>query len=248
MCKAGKEYLCNDSSEIGYYPHHGGYAEYLKVPVSAIVPIGDNVSDLAGAILESSVCPTESLMRVGVPLNATVLVTGNGPAALAYIMIAKTMGAGKIISIIRDDKKAELTKSFGATHVFNSKTQEVEREIFNATNGKMADIVIEATGAGAVIEKCFDYVGKGGTIIQYGIPGEEEKINMPIKKIVCNEISYLGAVGNTKAWKPLVDMIDNGKIDVEKMVTHTFTLDEIDKAFDLYRNHDRKLIKAVIKF
>lgn len=248
MCKNNKQYLCADSAEIGYYPHNGGYAEYVKVPVSAIVPISDKVSDEAGAILESCVCPTESIMRVGVQLNSTVLVTGNGPAALAYIMVAKAMGAGKIVSVVRDEQKAKLTLEFGATHALNSKTSNVEEELIKITNGKKADLVIEATGAKAVIEKTFDYCAKGGTIIQYGIPGDEEQVVVPVKKMVTEEITYLGAVGNTKAWYPLAEMIDAGKLDLAKMVTHTFTLDEIDKAFDLYRNHDRKLIKAIIKF
>lgn len=248
MCRNNKAYLCNESSEIGYFPHHGGYAEYVKVPVSAIVPIEEGVSDLAGAIMESCVCPTESMMRIGISLNSTVLVTGNGPAALAYLMIAKAMGAGKIISVVRDGKKGELTKSFGATHVVNSKEEDVEQAVIKITNGNKANLVIEATGAAAVIENTFNCVAKGGTIIQYGIPGDEEKVSVPVKKMVCEEITYLGAVGNTKAWYPLAEMIAGGKIDLEKMVTHTFTLDEIDKAFDLYRNHDRKLIKAVIKF
>ena len=248
MCKNNKQYLCTESAEIGYYPHNGGYAEYVKVPISAIVPISDKVSDEAGAILESCVCPTESIMRVGVELNSTVLVTGNGPAALAYIMVAKAMGAGKIISVVRDENKAKLTLEFGATHALNSKTMDVEEELIKLTNGKKANLVIEATGAPAVIEKTFDYCAKGGTIIQYGIPGDDEKVTVPVKKMITEEITYLGAVGNTKAWYPLAEMIDNGKLDIAKMVTHTFKLEEIDKAFDLYRNHDRKLIKAIIKF
>ena len=248
MCKNNTQYLCTESAEIGYYPHNGGYAEYVKVPISAIVPISDKVSDEAGAILESCVCPTESIMRVGVELNSTVLVTGNGPAALAYIMVAKAMGAGKIISVVRDENKAKLTLEFGATHALNSKTMDVEEELIKLTNGKKANLVIEATGAPAVIEKTFDYCAKGGTIIQYGIPGDDEKVTVPVKKMITEEITYLGAVGNTKAWYPLAEMIDNGKLDIAKMVTHTFKLEEIDKAFDLYRNHDRKLIKAIIKF
>ena len=248
MCRAGKQYLCKDSGEIGYYPYNGGYAEYVKVPVSAIVPITDGVSDRAGAILESCVCPTESLMNVGIPLNGTVLVTGNGPAALAYLMIAKVMGAGKIVSVVRDSLKESLTLSFGATHVINSKSQDVVLELEKITSGKKADVVIEATGAPAVIEACFDYCAKGGKIVQYGIPGDNDQINLPVKKVVTEEITYIGAVGNTKAWCPLVELIDAKRIDLDKMVTHEFTLDQIDEAFDLYRNHDRTLIKAIIKF
>ena len=66
--------------------------------------------------------------------------------------------------------------------------------------------------------------------------------------MIVEEISVHGAVGNTKAWYPLVKMIENGSLDLESLVTHEFALEDINKAFDLYRNHDKTLIKAVIKF
>ncbi|MBR6736859.1 MAG: alcohol dehydrogenase catalytic domain-containing protein [Clostridia bacterium] len=247
-CKQGKQYICNQSSEIGYSPHNGGYEEYLKVPIQAIVPIPDSVSDLSASVLESWVCPTESLMNVGVKKGSTVLVTGNGPAALAYITIAKYMGAEKVISVIRSEDKEHLVKDFGATHVINTKKCYAEQVLNEITLGDKCELVIEATGAPSVIENCFNYVKKGGKVILYGIPGDDVRVNLPVKKIICEEISIHGAVGNTKAWKPLVDLIDKGAINLDKMVTHKFKLDDIDKAFDLYRNHDREIIKAVIEF
>lgn len=249
FCREGKGYLCKDSGEIGYYPYNGGYEEYTKVPVSCIVPIPDEVSDLAGSILESCVCPTESLMRIGVPLNSNVLVMGVGPAGLAYIMIAKLMGAGKVISLVRSEKNALRAKKFGADVVINSKeTPNVVEEIKKITNGEGADIVIEATGTPSIIALGIECCKKGGSIIQYGISGDDEQVNLPVKDIVANEKTIYGAVGNTKAWYPLVELIKNGKLDLEKMVTYKFKLEDIDKAFDLYRNHDSDLIKSVIVF
>lgn len=247
-CREGKQYICNDSSEIGYYPHYGGYAEYVKVPVSAIVPISDSVSDKAGAILESMVCPTESLMRIGVPFAGTVLVAGVGPAGIAFMLVSKLLGASKIICLVRNDYSVERAKKYGATHVINTKIQNVEEEVLKITEGKKADVVIDATGAKSVIEALPYYVKKGGNIILYGIPSDDEIISFPVKKLVVEEISVHGAVGNTKAWYPLVKMIENGSLDVESLVTHEFKLDDINKAFDLYRKKDNTLIKAIIKF
>lgn len=248
-CRAGKEYICNESSEIGYYPHQGGYAEYLKVPASAIVPIPDEVSDEAAAILESSVCPTESLMRIGVPLAGTVVVFGAGPAGLAFINLARIMGAARVVAVVRSDHSELRATDFGATDIINTKkTDDPVAALDAMTSGKRADLVIEATGAPSVIESCFNYVKKGGNVILYGIPGDDDKINMPVKKMIVEEISVHGAVGNTKAWEPLVRLIAAGSYAPNKMVTHTFTLDEIDAAFDLYRRHDPSLIKAIIKF
>lgn len=248
-CRAGNQYLCSESAEIGYQPHHGGYAEYVKVPVSAIVPIPDGVSDSAGGILESVVCPTESLMRIGVPLNGRVFITGAGPAALAFISLAKLMGAGKIISLVRGDYKAQRVRSFGADAVIDmTKTPDFAAEVFAMTENEGADLVIEATGAAQVICKMPDCCKKGGKIILYGIPGDEETVTFPVKKLITEEITILGAVGNTKAWYPLAELIAAGKLDLDRMVTHRFTLENIDQAFDLYRNHERSLIKAIIEF
>ena len=248
-CRAGKQYICNDSSEIGYFPHQGGYAEYLKVPVSAIVPIPDEVSDEAGAILESSVCPTESLMNIGVPVSGTVLVFGAGPAGLAFMKLSRIMGASKVIAVVRSEHSEARALDFGATDIINTKkVSDPVALLDKMTGGKRADLVIEATGAPSVIESSFNYVKKGGDVILYGIPSDSDKINMPVKKLIVEEISVHGAVGNTKAWEPLVRLIASGDYAPDKMVTHTFTLDEIDSAFDLYRQHDPSLIKAIIKF
>ena len=248
-CREGKAYLCNDSSEIGYYPHNGGYAEYVKVPVSAIVPISDKVSDKAGAILESTVCPTESLMNIGIPFGGSVVIAGTGPAGIAFILVSKLMGADKIIVLVRDEKSTRRAYEYGATHVVNIKTSpDPVLEVSKITDGKKADVVIEATGAKPVIERMFDYVKKGGDVILYGIPGDEDKINFPITKMIVEEISVHGAVGNTKAWYPLAKMIESGKLDLERLVTHEFSLDEINSAFDLFRVKDPTLIKAIIKF
>ena len=82
----------------------------------------------------------------------------------------------------------------------------------------------------------------------YGICPEDQPLRVNVKKLVTEEISIHGVVGNTKAWYPLVEYIAQGKLNIEKMVTHKFKIDDIDKAFDLYRSHDKKLIKAVIEF
>lgn len=248
-CRDGKAYLCNDSAEIGYYPHNGGYAEYVKVPVSAIVPISDAVSDKAGAILESTVCPTESLMNIGIPFAASVVIAGTGPAGLAFLLISKQMGADKIIVLVRDEKSTKRAFAYGATHVVNMKTSpDPVAEVVAITGGKKADVAIEATGAKPVIEGIFSYVKKGGDVILYGIPGDEDQVVFPVTKMIVEEITVHGAVGNTKAWYPLVKMIESGGLNIEQLVTHEFPLERINEAFDLFRTKDPTLIKAIIKF
>ena len=199
--------------------------------------------------MESTVCPTESLMRIGIPFGGSVLVAGTGPAGIAFILMSKLMGAKNIIVLVRSEKSLARAFEFGATHVVNVKTsKDPVGEVEAITGGKRCDVVVEATGAKTVIESMPDYVKKGGSIILYGIPSDEDQIVFPVTKLIVEEISVFGAVGNTKAWYPLVGMIESGRLDLDKLVTHEFTIDNINEAFDLFRNKDPNLIKAIIKF
>ena len=138
---------------------------------------------------------------------------------------------------------------FGATDVINSKEYpDVTARLLELNDGKKADMVIESTGSREIAELSVELVKKGGKIILYGICPDDQPLRFNVKKLVTEEISVHGVVGNTKAWYPLVEYIAQGKLNLEPMVTHKFKLDDIDKAFDLYRNHDKKLIKAIIEF
>ena len=218
--------------------------EVKEVPIPEI-----DVEEALVKVSAAGVCPTESLMRIGIPVNSTVFVTGSGPAAIAYVKLTKIMGAGKIISLVRGDFKADRMRSFGADEIIDSKkTPDYAEEVFKLTNGEGAEIVIEATGAGEIIENMPNCTKKGGKIILYGILGDDEVVTIPVKKLVTEEITIYGTVGNTKAWYPLVDLLASKKLDLSDMVTHRFTIDDIDKAFDLYRNREQSLIKAIIEF
>ena len=246
MCKSGNRHLCADMTEIGFTPNNGAYSQYVKAPAANLFRIPDNVSYEEAGIIESVVCPSGALMRWGVKFGETVLVYGVGPAGLAFIQTAKAMGAGKVIAAARNQQRLERTLHFGADLIINTSTEDLLARVLEETNGQGAGLVCEAAGAPATILQSFDAAARGGRIILYGIPGDKDEILMPASKIITKQLEIYGAVGNPFVWEPLLQMVSAGRINLRDMVTHTFSLDDIESAFRLIADKKENPIKAVV--
>lgn len=245
-CRRGDRHLCPGMTEIGFTPHPGGYAQYVCVPQGNLVEIPDGVSFDEAGILESVVCPAGSLMRLGVGFGETVAVLGVGPAGLAYIQTARLLGAARVIAVARNDDSLERARRFGADAVVNTRTGDAAAALRELTNGQGPSLVIEAAGAPQTVALAFDIVGVGGRVILYGIPGQEQKLEFPVQQIILRQLSVYGTVGNPHVWRPLLDYVRRGRLNLRDMVTHTFALEDIDAAFAAIQDRTRPIVKAVV--
>lgn len=245
-CRNGDRHLCPDMTEIGFTPHPGGYAQYVKTPADNLVRIPDNVSYDEAGILESVVCPVGSLMRLGVRFGETVLVYGCGPAAIAFMQGARAMGAGKIIVAGRNADALARTKDFGADVLINTTEENFLSRLLAETDGAGADLVCEAAGSPQTIGWAFETVRRAGRVILYGIPPKDALVPLPTVSIIMNQLEVYGTVGNPHVWEPLLRLISKGSIDLKSMVTATMPLTRIADAFALLQDKARKPIKIVL--
>ena len=245
-CKSGRRELCPDRQEIGYVPFDGGYAEYVKVPIQCLVHLPDSIPFKDAAILESVACPFGAILRIGIRLGSTVLVQGAGPAGIAFTQSAKLSGAKKVIVSARGAKRLEFAKKFGADFVIDAANEDVIKRVDELTGGEGCDYVIDAAGSVQSIQTCFDTAKVGGDILFYGIPSADAKIEFPFMKIMMKQLRLHGVLEYCAGWDVLVGLVESGKMNVHDMVTHTFRLEELQKAVELYNSKDRSLIKAVI--
>jgi len=245
-CKSGRRELCPERQEIGYVPYNGGYAEYVKVPTQCLVHLPDSIPFKDAAILESIACPFGAILRIGIRLGSTVLVQGAGPAGIAFTQSAKISGAKKVIVSARGAQRLEFAKKFGADYVIDAANEDVIAKVNELTDGQGCDYVIDAAGSEKSIQTCFDAAKVGGDILFYGIPSADSKIEFPFMKMMMKQLKLHGVLEYCQGWDVLVGLVESGKMNVADMVTHTFKLDELSKAIDLYNSKDRSLIKAVI--
>jgi L-iditol 2-dehydrogenase len=244
-CQNGNRHLCGAMTEIGFTPHNGGYAQYVKAPGTNLFRIPDNVSYDEAGIIESVVCPMGALMRLGVGMGETVAVYGVGPAGIAFIQGAVAMGAGKIIAIGRNEDRLKRVRPFGADVLINSAKEDVRIRISEETGGAGADLVCEAAGSEDTIAAAFNTVCRGGRIILYGIPPEERLIPMPVINIITNQIEVYGTVGNPHVWEPLLQLVSRGRVNLKDMVSGAMPLSRITEAFSMLNKED-KPIKMVV--
>ena len=245
-CKSGRNEMCPSGSEIGFNPHNGGYAEYVVAPQSCIVKIPDTVSFEEGAIMESLVCPSGSILRYGMELGSTVFIQGGGPAGIAYIQMAKACGASKVIASVRGKERIDFALKFGADVVIDAANEDVYARVMEETEGLGARYSIDAAGSVSSVDMAVRCCANGGDVTFYGIPDEKAQIQFPVVEIVLRQINLHGACGNYLVWEPFVRMVEGGRINVKDMITHRYSLCELPKAVELIKNREKNLIKAVI--
>ena len=246
-CKTGRKELCPERMEIGYTPYDGGYAEYVRVPAQCLVHLPDTIPFRDAAIMESVACPFGAVLRIGVKPGSTVLIQGGGPAGIAFLQAAKLSGAKKVIVSARGAQRLEYAKHFGADEVIDAKNEDVLSRVMELTEGAGCDYVMDAAGSVESILLCFDACKIGGDIFYYGIPDASAKIDFPFMKMMMKQLRLHGILEYCAGWDTLVSLVESGRINIHDMVTHTFTLEELPKAIELYEDKDRSLIKAVVE-
>ena len=246
-CKSGRRELCPDRMEIGYDPYDGGYAEFVRVPAQCLVHLPDSVPFKDAAIMESVACPFGAVLRIGVKPGSTVLVQGGGPAGIAFIQAAKLSGAKKVIASVRGAERIEYAKHFGADEVIDAKNENVLERVMEITDGKGCEYVMDAAGSVESISLCFDACKNGGDILYYGIPDASAKIDFPFMKMMMKQLRLHGILEYCAGWDTLVGLVECGRVNLHDMVTHTFKLEDLPKAVEIFESEARDFIKMVIE-
>jgi threonine dehydrogenase-like Zn-dependent dehydrogenase len=246
QCIKGYKNLCEKGGDLGEPPYQGGYSEYITVPVSNLYQIPDNMSYEEAAIFESFVCPVGGLQRLGVTMSDIVLIQGLGPAGLAFTQAARVMGASKIIVADIDEKRLELAKKYGADICVNIKNEDISSVVMDITGGLGADISIEASGNETAIKRSLNFCKKNGKVILYGIPEDNHKTHFDVTQIILKQLNVYGTSGAPWAWKRTLELYGQGKYNIKDMITHEFSLKDINKGIETLLNPKSKAIKVVL--
>jgi len=172
----------------------------------------------------------------GVRRDDSIAVFGCGGVGDAAIAGAALVGAHTIIAVDRDARKLEWAKAFGATHTVDASTEDPVERIRELTGGNGADVCIEAVGRTEVLEQAFYARDLAGTVVQVGVPTPD----MPLPDIPMIDFfgrggalksSWYGDCLPTRDFPLLVDLYLQGRFDLDRFVSETISLDEIEEAF-----------------
>jgi S-(hydroxymethyl)mycothiol dehydrogenase len=171
----------------------------------------------------------------GVTRGDSVAVIGCGGVGNGAVLGASLAGARTIIGVDVDDRKLEWARGFGATHVVNSRQGDPVAAIRELTGGFGADVVIEAIGRPETYEQAFYARDLAGTVVLVGVPTPEMRLEMPLLDFFGRggalKSSWYGDCLPSRDFPMLVDLHLQGRLPLEKFVTETIGVSQVEEAF-----------------
>ncbi|MBN4046106.1 zinc-binding dehydrogenase, partial [Nitrosarchaeum koreense] len=135
---------------------------------------------------------------------------------------------------------------FGITESINSMDENKQQKILEQTNGLGVDVAIVATSSLKALEDAINVVRKGGSVMMFGVPSKGAKLDLDMSKIYSKEITLVTSyAASDKDTAEALSLIESSQIDVKQLVTHTYTINDTQKAFDHARSGD-KAMKIII--
>ena len=250
FCKIGQYHLCKDLKHIGY-AYKGGFAEYTKVPQENIYNLPDNVSYEEASLLDCYAVSVHGLNKVRVKINDVVVIIGGGPLGITTAQLVKVAGVKKVILIDLLDEVLQVARKAGIDYVLNASKIDVVNEIRKLSDGMGADIVFESVGGEApTLNQAVQMIKPGGTI---GIIGLRNEGSMDFWSAHKKEISVVFIWSYAKwnietEFKIALDLLGSKRINAAPLITHRYTLDEINDGFTAALNKkESKAVKVIIK-
>ncbi|TWP35599.1 zinc-dependent alcohol dehydrogenase family protein [Leekyejoonella antrihumi] len=253
-CREGLTSHCQTLGGIGWIFGHlidGTQAEYVRVPFAdnGLIPLPEGVTAEQGTML-SDILPTGyeiGVLNGAVKKGDVVAVIGTGPVGLAAIMTARNSGASKVIAVDGNKFRLEAARDFGATDTLDvNEGHDVVEELKKlSSDGLGVDVSIEAVGIPATFGTALDAVRPGGHVANVGVHGEP--VQFPLERDWINNLTITTGLVNATTAPQLLEQITSGEIAPEKFVTHHFTFDQFDEAYDTFsRAADESALKVII--
>ena len=171
----------------------------------------------------------------GVGRGDSVAVFGCGGVGDAAIAGSRLAGAHTIIAVDIDDRKLDIARNFGATHTVNSTNEDPIEAIRGLTGGNGVDVAIEAVGLPATYEQAFYSRDLAGTVVLVGVPNPEMKVELPMIEVFGRggtlKSSWYGDCLPSRDFPMLIDLYLQGRLDLDRCVSETIALDEVEEAF-----------------
>jgi len=231
---------------------NGAQAEYLLVPNAQanLAKIPDELTDeqvvLLADIASTGFSASES---ANVQLGDSVAVFAQGPIGLCATAGARLKGAGLIIGVESDPVRMEMSKRMGADITVSPKKTDVAAAIKLLTGGRGVDVAIEALGTQDTFENALKVLRPGGTLSSLGV--YSGKLSVPLEPFAAGLGDHMIVTtlcpGGKERMRRLIELVQHGRVDLRPLLTHTFLLDNITEAYELFANRRDGVLKVAIR-
>jgi threonine dehydrogenase-like Zn-dependent dehydrogenase len=254
FCLAGKLSQCGGA--IGGWKFgntiNGAQAEYLLVPNAQanLAKIPDELTD-EQVVLLADIASTGFSASESAPVQVGdfVAVFAQGPIGLCATVGARLKGAGLVIAVESDPVRMHMAKQMGADVVLDYHKEDLFDAVRSFTRGHGVDVAIEALGTSQTFENALAVLRPGGTLSSLGV--YSGKLSIPLGPFAAglgdHKIVTTLCPGGKERMRRLMELVRHGRVDLRPLLTHTFRLEEITKAYDLFANRKEGVLKVAVR-
>ncbi|MDO4642646.1 MAG: zinc-binding alcohol dehydrogenase family protein [Cardiobacteriaceae bacterium] len=244
-CRTGHHNVCNELEVTGVH-RNGGFAEYFKVNREHVYRLDkQKISEAMACLVEPYSVGAEVNARANITADDKVVVFGAGPAGLAIMQVARAKGADVLITDIFPER-LKLAVEMGASKAINVKEEDLKTAVMDFTNGDGAHVIADAVCSTQSILDALDLLAPSGRLVVLGTGNTPSEI--PQVAFTKKGINVFGTRVNNYRFPEVVNLFEKGKVNPEKMHTHTFKFSDIEHAFELLRTDKNKVCKILLEW
>ena len=232
-CSIGRTNCCVDLKVLGVHVD-GGMAEYFCHPADMLLKVPDDMPWDIIPLAEPLTIALHGIHRLNLKAGEHIAINGAGPIGLLAAMVALHYGAEPImIDLVKE--RLDFAKSLGVRYTINLREEDLVEKVSEYTNGRMAECVMEASGANSAIRATLDIVSHAGRIALTGWPKQETPI--PTDMITRKEVDVRGARTSAGEFPEAIDLIYHQKVDASRILTKVISIDEAPETIrDIEKN------------
>ncbi|HHW7580432.1 zinc-binding alcohol dehydrogenase family protein [Mannheimia glucosida] len=244
-CRTGHHNVCSNLKVTGVH-QQGGFAQYAKSRADNVYKVNtDKIAHKTAVLIEPYAVGVEINTRANVAQGDKVVVFGSGPAGLAAMQVAIARGAEVLITDIFEERLS-LAREMGATKAINVKDIDLKQAVAEFTDNEGAHVVIDAVCSPQSILDALDIVAPSGRFVVLGTGATPSEI--PQVAFTKKGINVFGTRLNNKRFPEVIALFESGKVTPEKMITHTYKFEDIEKAFDVIKNEKNTVCKVLLEW
>ncbi|MBU3214608.1 zinc-binding alcohol dehydrogenase family protein [Clostridium estertheticum] len=238
-CSIGRTNCCEDLKVLGVHID-GGMVEMFTHPSEMLYKVPDNIPWEQIPAAEPLTIALHAIHRTHVKAGEHVVINGAGAIG---VLSALSVIAYDAIPILVDivDERLQFAKGLGVKYIINPNNEDSIKVIKKITNERMAEVVIEASGANSAIRNTIDYVSYGGRIALTGWPKKETSI--PTDMLTKKEIDFEGSRNSANEFEEALRLMSKGTVDVKSVISKVVTLDQVPKAVKELSEHPERYFK-----
>ncbi|NCC48086.1 MAG: NAD(P)-dependent alcohol dehydrogenase [Clostridia bacterium] len=246
-CRTGRYNLCPDVVFMATPPHDGAFAEYVAWPARWAYRLPGGMSTVSGALIEPLAVGFHAAARGQASVGQSALILGAGCIGLMTLLALKARGVHQVYVTDLVDIRLEKAKELGAAEVIHAGRESVIEKVMELTDGQGTDLVFETAGTEVTTRQTAQAVRRGGRVVLVGLTPDPE-ITYDFASLMDKEVDLTTVFRYHNLYPTCLDAAARIPLDLERIVTRTFSFDQIPEAFAWTVANRQNSVKVVISW